>query len=91
MSESVVHPVPQEWADDALVDAETYAAKYAQSVNDPDAFWREEARRIDWIRPFTRVKDTSFDEDTFVIRWFDDGTLNLAANCLDRHLATRGD
>src|SRR6478735_1508559 len=90
MSESVVHPVPQEWADNALVDAETYAAKYAQSVSDPDAFWRAEAQRIDWIKPFTRVKDTSFAEDSFGIRWFDDGTLNLAANCLDRHLETRG-
>src|SRR6186713_1617921 len=90
MSESVVHPVPQEWADNALIDAETYAAKYAQSVSDPDGFWREEAGRIDWIRPFTRVKDASFDEETFGIRWFDDGTLNLAANCLDRHLETRG-
>jgi acetyl-CoA synthetase len=91
VSEAVVHPVPEEWAENALIDAETYRAKYAQSIEDPDAFWREEAGRIDWIRPFTRVKDTSFDEATFGIRWFDDGTLNLAANCLDRHLAERGE
>ena len=91
MSESVVHPVPEEWARNALIDAKGYADKYRQSLTDPDAFWREEARRIDWLRPFTRVKDTSFAADDFRIRWFEDGTLNLAANCLDRHLATRAD
>jgi acetyl-CoA synthetase len=91
VSEAVVHPVPQEWADNALIDAETYADKYRRSVEDPDSFWREEARRIDWLQPFTKVKNTSFDEDTFCIRWFEDGTLNLAANCLDRHLAKRAD
>ncbi len=91
MSEAVVHPVPEEWAQNALIDAGAYAEKYRRSVEDPEGFWREEARRIDWMRPFTRVKDTSFDEATFGIRWFDDGTLNLAANCLDRHLETRGE
>ena len=91
MSDGVVYPVPEEWAKNALIDAETYARKYRQSVEDPDGFWREEARRLDWIKPFTRVKDTSFHEADFRIRWFEDGTLNLAANCLDRHLAERGD
>ncbi len=91
MSEAVVHPVPEDWARNALLDATGYADKYARSVADPEGFWREEARRIDWIRPFTQVKDTSFEEATFGIRWFADGTLNLAANCLDRHLATRGE
>ena len=86
-----VYPVPEEWAATALIDAAAYQEKYRRSVEDPDGFWREEARRIDWIRPFTRVKDTSFDRADFRIRWFEDGTLNLSANCLDRHLATRGD
>src|SRR5690349_6615816 len=90
MSEAVVHPVPEEWADKALIDADGYALKYQASLADPDGFWRGEAQRIDWIRPFTQVKDTSFDEADFRIRWFADGTLNLAANCLDRHLAERG-
>ncbi|RKF18223.1 acetate--CoA ligase [Altericroceibacterium spongiae] len=89
--ESKVYPVSDEWAQDALIDAETYARKYRQSIEDPDTFWREEAQRIDWIKPFTKVKDTSFDKDDFHIRWFEDGTLNLAANCLDRHLADHGD
>ncbi len=91
MSEEVIHPVPREWAENALIDADAYAAKYRFSVEDPDGFWRGEAQRIDWIRPFAQVKDASFDEATFGIRWFADGTLNLSANCLDRHLAARGD
>ena len=91
MSESVIHPVPAEWAEKALIDADTYAEKYRRSVEDPDGFWREEAQRIDWIRPFTKVKDTSFRREDFHIRWFEDGTLNLAANCLDRHLADKAD
>ena len=90
MSEAV-HPVPQEWADKALIDAAAYQEKYRRSVEDPDGFWREEAKRIDWIKPFTQVKDTSFNQEDFHIRWFADGTLNLSANCLDRHLAERGD
>ena len=90
MSEAVIHPVPAEWANNALIDADGYALKYRASIETPDEFWRGEARRLDWIKPFTQVKDTSFDEDSFGIRWFEDGTLNLAANCLDRHLATRG-
>ena len=86
-----VYPVPAEWAQNALVDEARYLDMYRQSVEDPDGFWREQARRIDWIRPFTKVKETSFHEKDFGIAWFSDGTLNLSANCLDRHLATRGD
>jgi len=86
-----VYPVPREWAEKALVDADRYEAMYRESVEDPEGFWRREAQRIDWIRPFTRVKDTSFDRADFGIRWFADGTLNLSANCLDRQLAERGD
>ena len=90
MSEAL-HPVPAEWAKNALIDRETYNEKYRRSVEDPEGFWADEARRIDWIKPFTQVKDTCFDQEGFGIRWFDDGTLNLSANCLDRHLADRGD
>jgi acetyl-CoA synthetase len=89
--QEVVHPVTEEWAEKAIVNAARYEAKYRASIEDPDGFWREEARRLDWIKPFTKVKDTSFRKDDFHIRWFEDGTLNLSANCLDRHLATRGD
>jgi acetyl-CoA synthetase len=86
-----VYPVPREWAEKALINADRYAEMYRESVEDPDSFWRREAQRIDWIKPFTRVKETSFHEADFGIKWFADGTLNLSANCLDRHLADRGD
>ncbi|WDR05385.1 acetate--CoA ligase [Devosia rhodophyticola] len=68
-----------------------YEAMYARSVNEPDAFWAEQAKRIDWIKPFTKVKNTSFAYPDVSIKWFEDGVLNIAANCIDRHLATRGD
>ncbi len=76
---------------DAHVDADRYAAMYAQSIDDPDAFWAREAGRIDWIAPFTRVKDTDFTYGQVSIKWFADGTLNVAANCLDRHIPDRAD
>ncbi len=86
-----VYPVPSEWAATALIDEAGYHAMYRRSIEDPDGFWREHGQRIDWIKPFTAVKDTSFDEASFGIRWFADGTLNLCANALDRHLTTRGE
>ncbi|MFQ3666952.1 MAG: acetate--CoA ligase [Sphingomonadaceae bacterium] len=82
-----LHPVPEEWARKARIDAARYEALYAQSLADPDAFWQREAQRIDWIKPFTQVSDWSFAEADFGIRWFADGVLNVAANCLDRHVA----
>jgi acetyl-CoA synthetase len=85
-----LYPVPPEWAEKALIDADRYAQMYRESVEDPEGFWRREAQRIDWIKPFATVKETSFHEEDFGIRWFADGTLNLSANCLDRHLAERG-
>jgi acetyl-CoA synthetase len=84
-----IFPVPQEVADRALVTADGYRKLYAQSVENPDAFWREHAKRIDWIEPFTKVQNTDFNLPVS-IKWFEDGVLNVAANCLDRHLATRG-
>ncbi|MBC2651919.1 acetate--CoA ligase [Novosphingobium aerophilum] len=86
-----VYPVPAEWAANALVDEARYHELYRRSVDEPDAFWGEMAQRISWMRPFTQVKQTSFHAADFRIRWFADGTLNLSANCLDRHLAERGD
>ena len=85
-----LYAVPAEWAAKALIDANRYAELYRESVEYPDSFWRREAQRIDWMQSFSTVKETSFREDDFCIRWFADGTLNLSANCLDRHLATRG-
>jgi acetyl-CoA synthetase len=86
-----IYPVPETWAKGALIDEARYQAMYAASLENPEEFWRGEAQRLDWIKPFTKVSTTSFHEADFGIRWFEDGTLNLAANCLDRHLAERGD
>ncbi len=90
MSEQHVFPVPAEIAKSALIDDAKYREMYDRSFEDPEGFWAEHGKRLDWIKPYTKVKDTSFSGDVH-IRWFYDGTLNLAANCLDRHLATRGD
>ena len=73
------------------VDAAGYEKMYAASMQDPDAFWGEHGQRIDWIKPYTKVKNTSFAPGNIDIRWFEDGTLNVSANCIDRHLAARGD
>ncbi len=91
MSEEQIHPVPAAVAAHALIGNAEYREMYQASVDDPEAFWGEHGRRLDWIKPYTRVKNTSFDYDNITIEWFADGTLNVAANCIDRHLATRGD
>ncbi|QGG79797.1 acetate--CoA ligase [Litorivicinus lipolyticus] len=92
MSDHKVYPVSAEWAASAWADEAKYNEMYAESVNNPDKFWGEQARAtIDWIKPFHQVKNTSFEPGNVSIKWFEDGTLNVAANCLDRHLATRGD
>ncbi len=91
MSNDQLFPVPTEWAKKAHVDNDKYLAMYAASVNDPEAFWGEQGRRIDWIRPYTKVRDVSFDAKDFHIRWYEDGTLNASVNCIDRHLEKRGD
>ena len=88
---ATTHPVPPEWAARAYVDAAGYAAKYRAALDTPEAFWRAESGRIDWIKPWTQLSKCSFNEADFGIEWFADGTLNVSANCLDRHLAERGD
>ena len=85
------YDVPSDWSESALIDAKRYDAMYRRSIEEPDAFWREEAKRIEWLEPFRRVSDWSFAEDDFHIRWFEGGTLNIAANALDRHLIERGE
>jgi len=85
------YPVRAEVASQTLTDEVTYRRLYQQSILNPDGFWREQAQRLDWIKPFSRVKQTSFDDHRVDIQWFADGTLNASYNCLDRHLETRGD
>ncbi|MDW3181601.1 acetate--CoA ligase [Roseobacter sp.] len=85
------YPPSPDMAANAHVDAESYAAMYAASIKDPEGFWRKEAARVDWMKPFTQVKDVDYTLGNVSINWFADGTLNVSANCIDRHLATRGD
>jgi acetyl-CoA synthetase len=84
-----VFDVPAEWKKHAFLDDAKYEEMYAKSVSDPDAFWARQAQRLDWIRPFAKVKNTSFAPDNISIKWFEDGTLNAAYNCIDRHLPAR--
>ena len=86
-----MHPPSEAFARSAHADAETYEKMYDASIADPDAFWAEHGKRIDWIKPYSKVKNTTFDYGKVDIRWFEDGTLNVAANCIDRHLKSRGD
>jgi acetyl-CoA synthetase len=86
-----IYDVPADWRKRAYVDDAKYKEMYARSVKDPNGFWGEQAKRIDWIKPFSKVKNTSYDPSNVSIKWFEDGTLNVCHNCVDRHLAKRGD
>ena len=86
-----VHAVPAEFKKNALIDDARYQEMYAQSVKDPDAFWAEQGKRLEWITPYSKVKNTSYEYPDVSIKWYEDGQLNVSANCIDRHLATRGD
>jgi acetyl-CoA synthetase len=86
-----IYPPSSAMAAGAHADKATYEKMYAESINDPEAFWGEHGKRIDWIKPYTRVKNTSFALGAVDIKWYEDGTLNVSANCIDRHLETRGD
>jgi acetyl-CoA synthetase len=86
-----VYGVAADWAKRAFIDEAKYQAMYAQSVKDPEKFWGEHGKRIHWFKPYTKIKNTSYDPHNVSIKWFEDGTTNVSYNCLDRHLATRGD
>jgi acetyl-CoA synthetase len=86
-----IHDIPPAWTKRAFVDDAKYKAMYEASIRDPDAFWGEHGKRIDWIKPYTKVKNSSYDPHHVSIKWYEDGTLNVAHNCVDRHLAKRGD
>ena len=90
MSETRLFPVPADLERPTHCDEARYKAWYARSIEDPEGFWGEHGRRIDWIRPYTKVKDVSYAADDLHIRWFEDGTLNACVNCVDRHLAAHG-
>ena len=89
MSDGERFPVSAEWARRAWIDDAGYRRLYERSIRDPEGFWADQGRRLDWIRPYTRVRDVDF-AGAVRIRWFDDGALNACANCIDRHLPSRG-
>ncbi|GKW12547.1 acetate--CoA ligase [Pectobacterium sp. IFB5596] len=91
MTQHNKHAIPATIAENALINAQQYENMYRLSVDDPATFWGEQGKIVDWIKPYETIKNTSFDPGHIRIRWFEDGTLNVAANCLDRHLAERGD
>jgi len=88
---SPTYPPSAEFAANAHVDTAKYDEMYAASINDPEAFWAEHGKRIDWIKPFTKVKDVNYNFGEVSIKWYEDGEMNVSANCIDRHLGTRGD
>ncbi len=89
--EDHIYPPSKEFVANALMNDEQYKEMYAASINDPKAFWGEQGKRLDWIEPYTKVKNTTFEYPNVSIKWFEDGVLNVSANCIDRHLAERGD
>ncbi|SMH31971.1 acetate--CoA ligase [Maritimibacter sp. HL-12] len=91
MTELKIHPPSADFVKNAKIDAATYDEMYARSISDPDGFWGEAAERLDWMKKPTKIKNTDFSYPDVSIKWFEDGELNVAANCVDRHLATRGD
>ncbi|MCF8474850.1 MAG: acetate--CoA ligase [Emcibacter sp.] len=89
MSENLIHAVPAAFAKNSHVNKDQYLALYEKSINDPESFWGDMGKRLDWIKPYTQVKDTSFTKDDLHVNWYKDGTLNVSVNCIDRHLPKR--
>ncbi len=86
-----IYDVPESFGKSALIGTRRYTEMYARSLKDPIGFWGEHGMRIDWLKPYSQVKATSFAPGQVSIEWFGDGTTNVAMNCIDRHLSTRGD
>lgn len=91
MSENHIYPVSDNLAKNSLLTNEEYLTQYQASISDPDTFWGEKGKILDWIKPYSKVKNSSYDPAHVSIKWFEDGELNVSANCIDRHLATKGD
>lgn len=88
---NTVYPVSDAWAQEAHIDLAKYDSMYADSIADPEKFWGEAGKRLDWITPYTKVKDCSWGKDDLHVRWYEDGQLNVSYNCIDRHLKTKAD
>jgi len=91
MSENRIYPVTDDLAKNSLLTNEEYLTQYQASISDPATFWGEKGKILDWIKPYSKVKNCSYDPGHISIKWFEDGQLNVSANCIDRHLATKGD
>ena len=89
--DDTIFPVTNDLAAQALIDDETYQAMYAESIADPESFWNKHGKRIDWIKPYTKIKNTKYSKEDVSIKWYEDGTLNACWNCVDRHLEEYGD
>ena len=89
--DDTIFPVTNDVAAKALIDNETYQAMYAESISDPESFWNKHGKRIDWIKPYTKIKNTKYSKEDVSIKWYEDGTLNACWNCVDRHLEEYGD
>ena len=85
-SKELIFKVPKKWSNNAYVDKNKYEKKYRLSIKDNEGFWKKEGKRIDWIKPYTKIKDVKYSKTDVKIKWFYDGTLNASANCVDRHL-----
>ena len=85
-NDELIYKTKKEWTRQSLVNKKEYEKKYNQSIKDNDGFWRKEGKRINWIKPYTKVKDVKYSKNEVNIKWYYDGTLNASANCIDRHL-----
>ena len=91
MSENEKFEVSSEWSEEAQINNDKYNEWYKNSLSNNEEFWSEHGKRIDWIKPYTKVKDVSYNKDNFSIKWYYDGTLNASSNCIDRHLKNKAD
>ena len=85
-----IYKIPNNYASEAIVDKDEYIKMYNESINDSEGFWEKHSKRINWIKNFTKVKDVSFSKDNLYIKWFEDGSLNVSANCIDSHAKDKG-
>jgi len=85
-SNDLLFKVPESWAKNSYANKKVYEAKYIDSIKNNNSFWEKEGKRIDWIKPYTKIKDVKYSSNDVSIRWFYDGTLNVSYNCIDRHL-----
>ena len=90
-SNELIYKIKKEWIKKAIINKSAYEKKYATSLKDNDGFWKKEGKRINWIKPYKKIKDVKYSKSDVQIKWFYDGTLNASANCIDRHLKKKKD